>query len=96
MHIVFDEKNSFLDFGSKHKFKKKIIASKYDNFPHTLSCSEMHVDCVYNLFGAVWCSFEQKQGVQRYKYRYDPSLIHLVASTFTTIQRDRGHWLRSR
>jgi hypothetical protein len=41
------------------------MVSKYGNFLHVLSHSEIDLVYVYNLFDAIWCSFEQKQDVLR-------------------------------
>jgi len=41
------------------------MVSKYGSFLYVPSHSEMNLVYVYNLFDAIWCSFEQKQGVLR-------------------------------
>ena len=52
-------------FDPKHLKPDISMVSKYGNFLHVLSHSEIHLVYVYNLFDAIWCSFEQKQGVLR-------------------------------
>ena len=54
------------------------MVSKYGNFLHVPSHLEIYLVYVYNLFDAIWCSFEQKQGVLRFLAGTSTGMVDLA------------------